>query len=439
MLNPWPQCSRLPRGPAAALAALHLTEPRADALAHLNRREWHETLDFSNRSQITLALRRRLANALPAEVREITDGNLAHNVERLHNIEVLYGVLAERLAGAGIEFLALKGLAQCPLFGSEPPDRAQYDIDLFVPAESVLAARDALITAGFEPLPGMEDSPANHVPPLIRRTGWRWRGDLFDPEMPLPVELHFRFWNGDLERLAAPGVEEFWGRREVRSIAGIPLAALCPADAVAYSALHLLKHVLHGSTRPFHVYELACFLDAHAGEESFWSAWGGLHAPELRRLQAVAFALAERWFGCRLGPAQEEIGRLPFPTRAWFEEFALSPAASPFDSNKDELWLHFSLLVSRRDRFAVAWRRLLPGRLPGPVDDAVYAPPGELGLRRRLMQKLRYAAYVARRLRHHAVALWSVARSAVWWRRSKKRNWEFTAETPRRGGTQSKH
>ena len=30
---------------------------------------------------------------------------------------------------------------------------------------------------------------------LIRKTGWKWREDYFDPEMPTAVELHFAFWN----------------------------------------------------------------------------------------------------------------------------------------------------------------------------------------------------------------------------------------------------
>jgi hypothetical protein len=420
MPNPWTSCAHLPRGPASALAALHLGRPRPDGLALLTPSEWRETLDFCNRSQITLALRCRAAGAMPPEVLAITDGNLAHNLERTRRIEALYRFLADRLRPAGIEFLALKGLTQCPLFGSDPPHRPQYDIDLFVPPESVHAARAALAAVGYEPLPGMEDHPTDHVPPLIRKTGWQWRGDIFDPDMPLPVELHFRFWNGDLERLPAPGVEEFWSRRELRSIAGVALPALCPPDALGFSALHLLKHVFQGSTRPFHVYELACFLDSRAADESFWAGWRSLHAPELRRLQAAAFALAAHWFGCRLGPARDEVDRLPPPTRAWFDQFALSPAASPFDSNKDELWLHLSLLRSRRDRFRVAWRRLLPGRLPGPVDDAVYTPAAELSLRRRLLRKVRYVVYLARRTRHHLVSLWRLARSAARWRKARR-------------------
>src|SRR5204863_5885897 len=138
---------------------------------------------------------------------------------------------------------------------------------------------------------------------------------------PLCVELHFRFWNPDLERLPAPGTEEFWNRRVLQSVGGVDMQVLSPADALGYAALHLVKHLLRGSTRPFHVYEIASFLQLHSDDASFWAKWRDLHGPELRRLQAVSFRLAESWFGCAMASAaREEIERLPAFALAWFDE-----------------------------------------------------------------------------------------------------------------------
>jgi hypothetical protein len=410
--------TRLPRGAAAVLAALHLGDSRVDALQRLSGREWHEALDFSDRSQLTLSLRQRWRDAMPPWVRERTDRDAAHNLERLHLLRELYRCLDHGLGAAGIEYAALKGLTHCPDFGSQPEDRTQYDIDLFVPPHHMDQARDTVLSLGFEPLESMEGSPTDHIPALIRKTGWEWRGDFFDPDMPLAVELHFRFWNGRLERLPAPGTEEFWSRRVTRETAGVRLPTLSSPDALGFAALHVLKHILRSSGRPFHVLEVACFLDSHAADDEFWSGWRALHSPELRRLEAVAFRLAAEWFGCRTGPAaQEEMERLPAATQAWFEEFATSPAGHRFHSRKDELWLHVSLLGSRRDAWSVASRRLFPGRLPGQVD-AIYLPKGEMNWRRRALKQMRYAAYVATRLRRHAAALPSACRSGVrwWWR-----------------------
>jgi hypothetical protein len=225
--------------------------------------------------------------------------------------------------------------------------------------------------------------------------------------MPLAIELHFQFWNTQLERLDASGIEGFWTRRVRRTIGGAQIGVLCPQDAVAYAALHLLKHVLHGSPKVFHVYELAAFLQRHAADDEFWHGWTRLHTLALRRLQAVAFALAEAWFGCALSPAaREQIAQLPPSTHAWFAEFAASPAVQPFRPNKDELWLHLSLLQRRRDKVSIIRRRLLPSNLPPP------SRATESQSRQAV-----YATWLAARLRHHAISFATTISSGWRWRR----------------------
>src|SRR5689334_23245244 len=99
----------MPHGPAAILAALHLLEPRADALERLTDAQWREALDFSDRWQLTLTLRRLARHAMPGWVRERTDAAAARNLQRLARLEQLYRDLAALLDSAGIRFLALKG------------------------------------------------------------------------------------------------------------------------------------------------------------------------------------------------------------------------------------------------------------------------------------------------------------------------------------------
>ena len=396
--NPWLNCPGLPAGAAAALAALHFAEPRPEALARLTAGEREEALDFCHHSGLTLLLR----DVLP----EPTARDAANNLLRLRELEGTY----RWLAGLPVEFVALKGITQCALFGIRPADRAQSDIDLYCPRETVETARDALMAAGYQPIAGLEAFPTDHLPAMLRPTSWKWRGDFFDPEMPLAIELHFQFWNPRLERLQAEGVDAFWTRRVRRPVGGADLAVLSPADAVAYAALHLLKHVLHGDTKPFHVYEIASFLQGHVDDQAFWTEWRSLHSDTLRRLQTVGFLLSEAWFGCRLAPAvREEAERLPAATRVWFEEFAISPAMQRFRANKDELWLHLSLLDSKLDALYVARRRLIPSNLPPPARATSTASSSEV-----------YAAWFAGRLRHHLISLGTTLTSGVrWWRRTK--------------------
>ncbi|HJT86722.1 MAG TPA: nucleotidyltransferase family protein, partial [Bryobacteraceae bacterium] len=418
MANLWVNRSDLPAA-AAVMAALHLGDPRPEALATLGDADWEKALQFCDRSRLTLPLGERAKDHMPGWVRERTGADFAKHGERLTRLMELYASLRERLGAQGIEFATLKGPAQSALSGIPPEIRVQYDADLYVPAERILAAREVLLGLGYESLTELQDFPTDHLPPLVLKTGWEWRGDFFDPEIPIALELHYQFWDTETERLAAPGVEEFWDRRTMRAVSGVMLPVLAPVDCLGYAALHLLKHLLRGSVTPFHVYELAHMLERQGADEDFWRDWERLHAPGLRRLEAVSFELALAWFGCELAPAAEAaIERLPPSILSWFGTFAAAPLVQQQQANKDELWLHLSLLESAGDRWRVARRRILPARLPGPVD-AVYVPEGGMTRRRRWRRRIRYGQFVASRMSHHAAALpRTLGSGAAWWLRA---------------------
>lgn len=414
--NRWLEVN-LPRGPAAVLAALHLCAPRPDGLDALNDQEWREAVEFADRSGLTLVLRRAAGERFPQWLRHRTDQDLAKNRQRVRRTEALYRAIDQRLQQSGIEYLALKGLTQCLQFPTPADDRVQFDVDIYVPREHVHRAGEAVRSLGFEPIESMEGLPTDHLPTLIQKNGWEWRGDYFDPALPLSIDVHFQFWSPRVERIAVPDVESFWRRRTQRRVAGIEMPVLCAVDALGYTALHLLRHVLRGSARPFHIYETAGFLDTHAADEAFWREWRRLHSPEFRRLQAVMFHLAAEWFGCELGSvAAEAVEELRPGTKAWFDQFALSPARAIFHPQKDELWLHWSLLDAWRDKLAAARLRLLPLNLPGPVD-AVHVPSSQLTLGRRVRCWSRWLSFVGSRALRHGLALPHAVRSGIrWWR-----------------------
>ncbi len=341
-------------------------------------------------------------------MRERIAVNLTENTERLARVRALQDQVSDWLTAAGIQYIFLKGTTQSPHFVSDPRLRPQYDLDLFCPPQDAPRAWDLLTERGYEPVEKPGDHPTDHLPALVRKTGWEWRGGShFDPEIPLAIEVHLQFWDERTERLRATGVDEFWERRSGQ--------ALDTPDALAYAALHLLRHLLRGSARACNVYEIAWFLEHHAADEQLWNRWRELHAPELRRLEVIAFRLAREWFGCALGPvAEEEVSGLPARVEEWFEAFAFSPLESEFHPNKDELWLHLALLDSTPDKLAVIRRRLLP-QLPGPVD-AVCIPERQLTLRRRMLKYARTARFLAGRAVFHTRAFAALFESGVRWR-----------------------
>jgi len=408
----WEQNPRVPRAIGAVLAALRFSEAAPELLRGLSDAEWKTALEFTDRSALTLILGATCREYLPAWVSERIDRNLAGNTERVGRLRAALVEIAAQFNARQIEYLLLKGFSQEVEYVPDPYLRVPYDIDLFTPPPLLGRARETLLALSYESIHGTERFPSDHLPPMVRKTGWEWRRDFFDPEIPTCVDLHFRFWDTETEHFQAPGVEDFWTRRIQQD--GVPV--LDYADRLGYAALHLLRHLLRGSVRPCHAYEIAYFLDNQSGNEALWDAWRGLHPEPLRRVEAVSFRLAAEWFGCRVPPpVQEQIDRQGGDVPLWFARYAASPLEAQFHPNKDELWLHFALIGSARGRRRIFLRRVFPQTLPGPAD-ATFVPDGQLTWRLRWRSGIKYTAHVASRILHHASALPTVIAHGVIWK-----------------------
>jgi predicted MFS family arabinose efflux permease len=403
-VKPWDQCDAIPGWAAALLKALRFHGGSTEALGRLESKGWRKLLEFADRMRLTLVFSNRCSDSLPDSVRERTDSNFRSNCRRYESILNAQLEMAAAFDARAIQFVVIKGLTQSPGFCADPRLRMQYDVDLYCPPEHIPGARDALVELGYESATPTEKIPLDHLPTMLRKTNWRWRGDYFDPEIPPSVDVHFRFWDPHTECFDAPGVDKFWPRRSAFALNGHRIAALSRTDALAYSALHMLRHWFRGSLRPCHVYELAYFLENHAEDDAFWCAWIEQHPAELRRLQSVCFRLASDWFGCRLHAAvEDEMRLLPASVKHWFEHSAASPMAALFSSNKDEVWLHLSLINSGPGRRTVFLRRALPMLMPPRQEP--YCPESQRTWRVRVQNHGRYAVHVLQRTVHHARVL----------------------------------
>jgi MFS family permease len=395
----------------AVFDALHFAEPCFDALSKLTVVEWRRLAAFCDRTQLTIPFALRCPNHVPDWVQDRFHQNLRNNAERWRRIKLVYRQIDGALRGANLEFVTLKGFSHVPTFVVSPCLRAQHDFDLLFPREQVQAALDVALDFGYEPV-GVHRHPVDHLPTLIRKTGWEWRGDYFDPEMPLSLELHFRLWDAGTEGFTLPGVEDFWNRRHRRVIEDLEFTSLADVDLPGYASMHALRHFLRGDLRPSHIYEIANFLEGNRGPE-FWRAWRESHDEPLRRVEAICFSLARQWFGCRLPAIAEEAAeQLPKTVQAWLAMYARTPAAGLFLSAKDELWLHLNLLDPGHSRLAILRRRLIPLQLPGRVD-SVHLPSDFIGWRIRLRSSWRYLLFLTSRIWRHTRAfvptLWSGA------------------------------
>lgn len=374
---------------------MSLPEHARRALAALrcgSRERWGEldapTIEFLDRN--------RLTPLFPSDDPHVERAcrNTRLRLERLRGeYERIAGVLDD----AGVEHVLLKGFSHGEEFLPDPSIRPSYDLDLLVPADQVRDAYSLLEELAFEAPPGRvrRHERADHLPPLVRRTGWEWRGDLYDPEIPAVVELHFRLWDPETEGFAAPGLAEFWGRRQGRELALV--------DRFGYAALHLLRHLFRGDLKLLHAYELACFLDRNPSAFEEWP-----HPPELRRLEAIASRLAADWFGPFVpAPMAREVAELPRSVLRWFERWGSAPIGAQFRPNKHELWLHWELLDGWPTRLRVARRRLFPAVIPGPIEGAFGAAANPLA------RSWRFTRHLASRAAVHAASLGRFAAAAV--------------------------
>ncbi len=384
-------------------------------LTQLSEADWRKALTFCERTQLILPLGLTNREHLPDWVRARIDSDLAKNAQRWSRMQGVYREAAAAFQAQGIECAVMKGFSHCPRFVADPRQRWQGDLDLLFDETQVRTAYQAALELGYVPIIADDPHPTNHLPTLIRKTGWTWQGDYFDINLPISLELHYDVWDEETERFGPIGLEQFWERRRARRIDNLDFVGFEPADEIAVAALHLLCHMLRGSLRPSHVYEMAWMLDHSAEDRALWNSWRVLHDPSLRRLEAICFALAQQWFDCGMpAAAVEEIEALPPEVKRWLDTYSGSPLVGRFRPNKDELWLHWSLLDSPRARLAVLRRRLFPQNLPGPVD-AVTIPEQQLTWRIRLRARWKYLNFLAARSLHHLRALPPTAWSAIGW------------------------
>jgi hypothetical protein len=405
---------RIPVHAQAVFDALHFQSPHFEALSSLTDSEWSQLIGFCHRGQLAIPFALRCRDRLPAWVGDRFNKDLVNNAERWRRMKLVYRRVSASFQAAGLEFVTLKGFTHAPGFVADPRLRAQYDLDLLFPRDQVQAAFEVAKGLGYERLAGRDRHPVDHLPTLIRKTGWEWRGDYFDPELPPALELHFRLWDAGTEGFAVPAVEDFWARRERRKLQEMEFTALSAIDLPGYASAHALRHLLRGDARPYHFYEIAYFLE-HNSDAAFWHSWREVHDDPLRRVETISFAIAHEWFGCQLpAVASPEIAQLSEPVRAWLAAYAHTPVMNLFHPTKDELWLHLSLLDPGSSRLAILRRRLMPLQLPGHLD-AVHLPDNAVDWRIRLRRAQRYLLFLASRTWRHARALLPTLWSGAAW------------------------
>jgi len=363
---------RVPREFAAVMDALQLVGANTDALLRLETEDWQKLVDFCDLAHLTLPLSRVDRAGFPDWVSHRLETNLANNAERFELVQAVYMEAEAALRHAGVAHIVVKGFTQAPAYVADPRLRMQSDLDIFCPQDMLDAARAALMRIGYASSNAQDYSRADHIPTLTRSGNWQWRGNMFDPEMPPSIELHFCLWNDKVSMIEIPEVKRFWDRRVLRELGHVKFRGLSDVDQLGYLALHILRGVISGDWIVHHVNELATFLHSNVANVEFWNHWLVTHSLRLRALEAIAFDLARRWFSCACSPIVcSEIERLPNMQKRWLHRFSGAPLEVMFRRNKDGHLLHVLLTDTREARRSAVRRALIPARIVGPGAAAV--------------------------------------------------------------------
>lgn len=423
---------RIPREIAAVIDALQLTGADTEALRELTDSEWESLLTFADLAHLTLSLAQVEKDGFPAWVVERLNKNVADNAARFERVKTTYMEVAAALEKAQVEYVVLKGFTQSPYYVKDPHFRTQSDLDLYIPQPMIESAQQALQAIGYQSEKTLDYSRADHVPSMIRPGNWQWRGNPFDPEMPLSVELHFCLWNERVALFPVPEVDCFWERRTTRAAGDITFPALKAMDHLGHLALHILRNILAGEWVLNHVYELATFLQTYSRDDVFWKSWKQTHSDSLRELETIAFFHARTWFCCDVhDEVEKEIAGLPPGLEKWLQHFVGSSLEGMFRKNKDSVWLQMTLLKSPKGRRRVLQQVFLPTRVSRMNSPAI-------GLKNRRSNKWRisdpygqYICYlVTRSATHVRMGSETLLRGFRWWlsqRQLEKQFWIFLA------------
>lgn len=412
--------ARMPPYARALLQALRFSEPNPEYLGRLDDPQWLRLLELADRTQLTLLLPHIGGEHLPLWVQERVHRNQLNNNVRFSRLQASLRDINKSFRSKSIDFVVLKGFTNVGHFIPDPKVRSQGDLDLWCQPKVVSKARDALVDVGYR---SVGKSKGRHLDPMIREASWEWTGDYFAPDLPIPVDLHYRLWDASTEHIAGPAEDAIWRRCVPAGVSGCGiLQQLNLTDALAFASLHVLMHLLHGDVRLQRVWELAFFLQKHSGDEAFWRYWKGLYTDEERRMQVIPLALAAEWFNCTLPDSViAEIKSLPKGILLWLERYGASPLGSLFSTNffaanKDELLLNLCLLHSPRSKLKVVGRRLFPIHAVGDA----YTEHGKGD--GRLSRSSRHNVAKWRRFFHHMAVLPLVCwRLILWWWRCNRR------------------
>lgn len=386
----------------------HTDFDRGNQLLSANESAWQRGLVITDAAGLTFHLLATLRQhghfpLLPLSIQERLEGNERDHTARVMAVSQEFAEFNRLLQSRSVRYLALKGLTCWPGFVDRLEHRVQYDHDFLIAEPNLTEARQLFEELGYSPLAPNSRLPVDHLPTLVKRSGWVWRGNLYDLEIPRAIELHFRLWDPDFDLIPIRFPDDHWDRAVFVKVPGMVVPTLCREHALLYGVLHAFRHLLRNDLRLSHLYEIAYFVHHQAGDDSFWSSFVGQskHCAQTLKVAATIFFLAGHCFGNRTCPILDQLLRehLPAAAALWIEQFGRAEAMQCFRKSKSAFLLHWAF-VEGPAKWSLLRRRWAPRHLPLP-SFGIQVPRQNRDLGFRVKHRLLYITQLVKRAGFH--------------------------------------
>lgn len=404
----------------SSLAVSHPADPPFPGLANARRRQCAGVLEWLDDSGLALQfwsrmLKSRVADQIPLEIAEPLGRNLADHKRRVHAMIGEFTLINACFASAGIPYAVLKGFSLVPNYAQNVFLRTSYDYDYVVAEDARESANEALQVAGYVRKECRVKHPWVYFDPARPPRSPSSRDELYQPEFPRTIELHWNLWHPDELRIPLSLPADFLPRRELRwlpvrgefpDIAPVQYYALRDTDELLFQVLHTFRHILHNWCRLSSLLDLACFLETKSSDDAFWMRFFDriVNVRHPSEMVGLVFSLASEIFGAMIPTAISErvMPLLRPPLRLWVTRYGHEAALSNFSGNKFALFLHREFIEHAKDWREVRRTRLFPLHRPNHAVRSASSARSD-----RLRGTLKQGSYVVQRLRHHA---WSSVR-----------------------------
>lgn len=333
------------------------------------RREWERALVWLDSSGLALYFWQRQKEAgtdhvLPPEVSSRLARNLADNQARVARMAEESERLNRLFEEGGVKYALLKGFAMIPDYCPDASLRSQYDHDYLLSPASRGRAHQALRAAGYERKNRNEKHPAVYFEPSPPTLSPSSRDDLYSERLPSSVELHFRLWEAEQEKIGFAPPEDALSRACLRNLEGRRFFALADEDALTLQVLHTFRHILNNWCRLSLFYEIAHLFEQRSSDRILWERFEQriIDRPGLPLAAGVVFSLVADLFGAEIPAAVAcwTVQALTPSLALWVQRYGRDSALENFCCNKFSLFLHREFIQDLSSWRVVRRRRLFP-------------------------------------------------------------------------------